>query len=122
MRRNDVQAVVYDDDMLDMIDGILAGAAQVLLEAKARMQLFEEEGTDVGSDTVEVLAAMRDEMAMRLARYERGLWIPSDSVAAAQKLEKEATSILGILGLDRPDYEHPMVRECQRKVIESLVR
>lgn len=125
---NDVIAVVYNKQMLRQLDGILKGAAQVLDAAREKMAM----AGDLPSNEVETLLAMRDEMAMRLARYDgdrqpgpsfgKGLYVPPEQLEVVADLEDDATDILDQLGVDRPDYECPEFRQCRQKAIESLVR
>lgn len=110
--------VIYDRQMLRQLDGILKGAAEVLDYAREKMAV----AGDIPSNDVETLLAMRGEMAMRLARFDAGLYIPPEKLDAVADIEDEASDMLGALGLDRPDYECKEFRECRERALAALVR
>jgi hypothetical protein len=120
-----VQAVVYDKEMLASLDGILRCAAEVLEKARKSMAV----AGDMPSDDVDTLLAMRDEMAMRLARYDgdpeqgsKGIYLPPDQLLMVADIEDDATDILDALGHDQPDYECPEFRRHRERAIQALLK
>ena len=109
-------AVTYDDDMLDKLDHILAECGAALVNARDALNRRGE----IAASQVDRLLQARDEMAMRLARYDMGMWIPDAALDVAFDIEDEASEILGSLGLDRPDYYGPTVRAVYRQTLDSL--
>lgn len=91
--------VIYDDEMLDQLDGILSAAGQVLSEARRAMK-----NDAMAPGTLDLLLQARDEMAMRLARYEAGYWVPDISYDIIDEIEEEATDILVAYGKEDPGW------------------
>ncbi len=110
--------VVYDKKMLAQLDGILRGAAIVLEDAREKMAV----AGDLPTADVVTLLAMRDEMAMRLARFEAGLYVPPEKLIMAANIEDDATDILDQLGHDQPDYECPEFRQHRERAIQALLK
>ena len=110
--------VIYDRQMLRQLDGILQGAAEVLDYAREKMAV----AGDLPTTDIETLLAMRDEMAMRLARFEAGTYIPPEKLGVVLDMEDDATDLLDQLGHDHPDYECPEFRASRQRAIQALLR
>ncbi len=110
--------VVYDKKMLAQLDGILKCAVDVLDDAREKMAV----AGDLPTADVDTLLAMRDEMAMRLARFEAGLYVPPEKLYVVADIEDDATDILDQLGHDVPDYECPEFRQHRQKALEAFLR
>ena len=63
-----MQAVIHDKAMLAQLDILLQGAAEILDYAREKMD--SPAGT-MALDDIDSVLALRDEMAMRLARYDQ---------------------------------------------------
>ncbi len=113
-----MQAVIYDKKMLASLDGLIKCAAEVLDAAREKMAL----AGDMPTSAAETLLAMRDEMAMRLAHFEAGLYVPPEKLDMVAELEDDATDILNALGHDLPDYECPEFRQHRERAIQALLK
>ena len=111
-------AVVYDKKMLAQLDGIIKCAVDVLDDAREKMAV----AGDLPTAEIDTLLAMRDEMAMRLARFEAGLYVPPEKLDVVADIEDNATDILDRLGHDRPDYECPEFRRHRERAIQALLK
>ncbi len=123
-----MQAVVYDKKLVASLDQLLRCAAEVLDKAREKMAV----AGDMPSADVDTLLAMRDEMAMRLARYDgdpspgphqgKGMYLPPDQFLMVADMEDDATDILDALGHDQPDYECPEFRQHRERAIQALLK
>ncbi len=113
-----MQAVRYDKEMLASLDGIIKCAADVLDDAREKMAV----AGDIPTSAAETLLAMRDEMAMRLAAFEAGLYVPPEQLDIVADMEDDATDILNQLGHDQPDYECPEFRQHRERALVALLK
>lgn len=93
--------VQYDHEMLAYVDGILERSAETL-QAAAQM-LTQYQGLTDGQFAA--LEAMRSELGVWLAKYEKGYWVPADARAEMRRHEAGASDILEDPNLNRIVFE-----------------
>ncbi len=109
--------VRYNKAMINEIDGILKASAEVIEHVKAAMA-----ESRVTHQTIEHLLALREDLAVQLSQYDRGVYVPDDMREQLHDHEHEATDMLLDLQLDHQSWESPAIRRARDRTLSARLR